>query len=536
MEEFSGVPLGLIVPEHFEGFSAIKKEDLTDIRNLLDAARSAAGLSRPESGKRVADSKESCPVAKKAKTASETEIILKKQSDSVWKIRDKLKEVESGTIRTALELNGLPSNGGPDTIQARLADALVFGALQPCKVCSENKWDLKPDGYYCGGAADEWAMCTVRTQEPPVIKFRCSDALRDIPFFAKLKGTVVKRIFQTGLKPMKQPSTIRATNATQMVVDATSPAAVKDPQSQVGLKGIIIAIAGKLKQSAKNAKKLINELGGTFHTGTVGSSVTCLVTTQEEVTNNGSKVRDAIKFGVPIVSEAFLTECAAKKCCALLQPFLIMCSSTVIEPSQEEVRKEKRMAAKLEKSGSSSSKIITVKVHGRAVVDPKSKMDADCHVLDDKGTVWDASLSNVNLRDGQNSYYKLQIIVPNVAGSSRLFLFRSWGRLGTQIGGEKTETFYSRESCKAAFMEQFVEKTGNDWNDRMNFKKQAGMFNYVEIDYGYDDSNTIKSENDIKAGSKSTLAKEVKDLVSMLFDLKTLTKSALLIFIQFYSI
>lgn len=38
-----------------------------------------------------------------------------------------------------------------------------------------------------------------------------------------------------------------------------------------------------------------------------------------------------------------------------------------------------------------------------------------------------------DVSSGINSFYRLQIIIPN--GTSRYYLFRRWGRVGTSSGG-----------------------------------------------------------------------------------------------------
>lgn len=42
----------------------------------------------------------------------------------------------------------------------------------------------------------------------------------------------------------------------------------------------------------------------------------------------------------------------------------------------------------------------------------------------------------------------------------KYYVFRSWGRVGTSIGGDKTEKFYSVESAVESFKEIYLDKTG----------------------------------------------------------------------------
>ena len=66
-----------------------------------------------------------------------------------------------------------------------------------------------------------------------------------------------------------------------------------------------------------------------MHTGSLGSTVTCAITTQAEVDKDGAKVKEAACFGVPLVKESWLSECEEKKTCALLRDHLLACSSSV---------------------------------------------------------------------------------------------------------------------------------------------------------------------------------------------------------------
>jgi hypothetical protein len=56
------------------------------------------------------------------------------------------------------------------------------------------------------------------------------------------------------------------------------------------------------------------------------------------VNKGGKKVVSARKFGVPIVSQAFLTAAETSQSCPLIEPHVIECSSTIVEPSTERDR------------------------------------------------------------------------------------------------------------------------------------------------------------------------------------------------------
>ena len=53
------------------------------------------------------------------------------------------------------------------------------------------------------------------------------------------------------------------------------------------------------------------------------------------------------------------------------------------------------------------------------------------------------------------------LIKKNIFIFSRFYIFRSWGRLGTTIGGTKLEEYYDKEDALAQFEFLYEDKTGN---------------------------------------------------------------------------
>jgi poly [ADP-ribose] polymerase len=65
----------------------------------------------------------------------------------------------------------------------------------------------------------------------------------------------------------------------------------------------------------------------------------------------------------------------------------------------------------------------------------------------------------------------------------RYWLFRSWGRIGTTVGGNKVENKHSLQEAVQHFEALFEEKTGNMWSNKKNFKKIPGRLFPVDLDY-----------------------------------------------------
>ena len=82
---------------------------------------------------------------------------------------------------------------------------------------------------------------------------------------------------------------------------------------------------------------------------------------------------------------------------------------------------------------------VKVTVKGAAAVDPESELEDSHHVLETGGVIWNAVLNMVDITRGTNSYYKLQVLESDGGIVKRYCVFRSWGRVGTTIGGTKLE-------------------------------------------------------------------------------------------------
>lgn len=66
----------------------------------------------------------------------------------------------------------------------------------------------------------------------------------------------------------------------------------------------------------------------------------------------------------------------------------------------------------------------------------------------------------------------------------RYYVFRSWGRIGTTIGGFKTQNYDTLDDAKKDFESYYEDQTGNLWKNRNNFQKMPGKKIPVETDYG----------------------------------------------------
>ncbi|GCC19745.1 hypothetical protein chiPu_0018509 [Chiloscyllium punctatum] len=104
----------------------------------------------------------------------------------------------------------------------------------------------------------------------------------------------------------------------------------------------------------------------------------------------------------------------------------------------------------------------------------------------------------------------------------RYWVFRSWGRVGTTIGGNKLEKMSSKEEAVDHFLGLYEEKTGNAWHSK-NFTKYPKKFYPLEIDYGQDEEAVKKLT--ANCNTKSKLDKAVQDLIKTIFDVESMKKA-----------
>lgn len=122
-------------------------------------------------------------------------------------------------------------------------------------------------------------------------------------------------------------------------------------------------------------------------------------------------------------------------------------------------------------------------VKNGGVLDPESGLNEATHsVYRDKGGVLYACvLARTNVQDGTNGYYKMQILKRD--GQESYHLFRSWGRIGTVIGGSLCDAM-SRDAAVETFEFHFMDKSANEWKHRGSFTKKPSKYFIMELDYG----------------------------------------------------
>ncbi|KAJ8274754.1 hypothetical protein COCON_G00093790 [Conger conger] len=503
-----------------KGFAALKAEDKEELKQRLPAVK-AEGKRKAEE----VDGETAKKQKKDEKQEKQFEMRLKEQSQLIWSIKDKLKNFcSTNDMKELLIANGQDVPSGESNIMDSLADCMAFGALKPCEEC-EGQLVFKSDAYYCNGDISAWTKCVFKTQIPNRKDWVTPKEFHEIPFLKKFKFKRQDRLFPK-IEAVSAPKTAPSTAGVSSAPLEPTPAPIPSDKPLTGMK--ILAV-GKLGKNKDELKAAVEELGGKI-TGTANKASVC-VSTKKEVEKLSKKMEEVKAAGVRVVSEEFLTD--IKSSGKALQELIFL---HAISPWGAEVKLEtpapttasktsganagKSTGRVKEEEGGSKAKKMKLTVKGGAAVDPDSGLENCAHVLDQNGKIFSATLGLVDIVRGTNSYYKLQLLEDDV--QKRYWVFRSWGRVGTTIGGNKLDKFYDKNSAMDNFRNLYEEKTGNSWTST-NFTKYPNKFYPLEIDYGQDEEAVKKLT--ASAGTKSQLQKPVQELIRMIFDVESMKKA-----------
>lgn len=85
-------------------------------------------------------------------------------------------------------------------------------------------------------------------------------------------------------------------------------------------------------------------------------------------------------------------------------------------------------------------------------VDGEFHAAAECHVYkDEEGVLYSAALHMTDVLSNINSYYKMQLLKDDT--QDIFYVFRSWGRVGTNVGGLSSDRYWSVQPAVNQFSE-----------------------------------------------------------------------------------
>jgi poly [ADP-ribose] polymerase 1 len=450
---------------------------------------------------------------------------LKKQNELFWNFKDKImKEMSNEDVKYLLELNEQKViHGGIDDTSTQLADILCFGALENCSECKNGQLQYSSKYYYCTGNITEWTKCSNRTQEPKRRECIINEEYADgYEFLKKYKFEERTRVFERTIEEIEAYKKIKETKEETVEV-------IKNPKKP--FTNMKFAVAGKLKYSNAKIKEIIEDLGGKLSSSVDNSSIIVVISKKEEVEKESNRILTAKSNLIPVVSEEFIDECKDDKLTAQFideDKFVESIKKHTLETWGTEIKTRlKNIGVKKEKKTeeerySKSAGTVKMKLKGGLAVDPDSGLEDEAHVLresDSSKDPFSVVLSMVDITRGKNSFYKLQLLENDK--SSRWYIFRAWGRVGTSIGGNRLDEHHSKSNAQEAFYNFYYDKTGNEWSNRNSFTKIPGKFFPIEVDYGEGDDETKKSKSSaITRICTSKLEKPVQDVIRLIFDVE----------------
>jgi poly [ADP-ribose] polymerase len=154
-------------------------------------------------------------------------------------------------------------------------------------------------------------------------------------------------------------------------------------------------------------------------------------------------------------------------------------------------------------------------------------------VVDDDGvTVYNANFTQTDLKTGVNRFYVVQLLQLS-APFSGYEIFCHWGRIGSKWEEEyfsklrdsfQTYSFANKSEAIADFKKWFGKKTGNDWEQRHDFRTRPGLYGFVELS-GVVNGGAQQEERGRSSTQPSSLDGRVAQLVKLLFDEDTILHS-----------
>ncbi|XP_061668275.1 poly [ADP-ribose] polymerase 1 [Syngnathoides biaculeatus] len=514
--EYSGAQL--------KGFDTLRAEDKDELKKRLPTVKTE-GKRKNEEVDGVSKKQKKEDEAEKRKLEEQ----LKAQSQLIWGLKDKLRKFCSvNDMKELLIANGQEVPSGESNVVDGLADGMAFGALERCEGCS-GQLVFKGDAYYCTGDISSWTKCVYKTTQPSRKDWVTPKEFQEVPFLKKFKFKRQDRVYPKDAPAQRQPE-VKAEPLASASDAPVEPVPEGGPSGKP-LTGMKVLTVGKLVKNKDDIKADVEELGGKI-SATAKKAALC-ISTKKVVEKMGKKMEEVKDAGVRVVSEDFLVDLKSSG-----KTFQELVSLHAISPWGAEVKVEaapvsaapapsksgptaaSKSAGRVKEEDGKKAKKMKLTVKGGAAVDPDSGLENSAHVLEHDGKMYSATLGLVDIVRGTNSYYKLQLLEDDV--QKRYWVFRSWGRVGTTIGGNKLEKIGDKNSALSNFMSVYKEKTGNEWGTT-DFTKYPNKFYPLEIDYGQDEEAVKRLTS--TAGTKSKLAKPVQDLIKLIFDVESMKKA-----------
>ncbi|XP_001947212.1 poly [ADP-ribose] polymerase [Acyrthosiphon pisum] len=496
------------------GYDNLKEVDRTNLKNLLPKMTITTTTAHN------LDKTDGPSSSKKMKFNNHSDLEIKKQNKLIFKYRDYLKTCPVKICKELLEYNKqeIPESNH-EAIYDRLSDLLAFGTLLPCDECEGQLVFRSGIGYQCLGYKNEWLKCDKIMAEPRRVEFKIpSHILENYDFLMKYKCKIQNRLFEKSNKTSISQSS--AVQNEKGIAKVTRILPLKNMEFITLLKG------SELKQ----IKLKVAKFGGTVVSHCT-NNIAAVFANPDSIIKKGVKIKEAESFEIEVVEPTAFFDAIDKGGNAI--ELIVEQNSAPwggkarerIEKRQKELEFEYKNKSNLKSKISGKSMYeksvptsVKLTLKGGIAVEPQSALEHKAHVYKQNNEVWNANLCLSDVQTGKNSYYKLQLLESD--NNNRYWVFRSWGRIGTTIGGFKTNEHESLQEAKQSFELFYEDQTGNAWRNRNHFVKVPGKKVPVETDYGQDESKTLDSISNIPC----KLPEPVQRLIRLLFDVESMKK------------
>ncbi|CAH2075136.1 unnamed protein product, partial [Iphiclides podalirius] len=491
--------------EELPGFKSLKKEDQTTVKQEI---KKSEGDEVPikkikKEPKDEADLKEEKELKKR----------LAEQSKLYDKSRNALSQLTKTELHELLETNNQDVLTGRDECLNHLADCMAFGVPQPCPECKQGQLVLDTFCYKCTGNMNEWTKCMYKTKEPKKTKMVVPSAYKKHAAFLKYKPKVTTRIFES--EPPPPPITIKKEESPEDSTQKPIPP----------LKNLQFFLLGKSKKPKEEVKVRILKLGGLV-VSKITDTTAAVVSTKNEIEKMSSKMEDIKNKEIEVIEDSFFDLIDAKEG-TISETLRLIRENNIADwgsdPSKR-IPQDVLDGKSIQKSGSqyvkSKSGVTKLKVKGGTAIDPDSGLEDEAHVYrDESGTKYTVVLCKTDVVEQKNSYYKIQLLEADK--NKKYWIFRSWGRIGTPIGGNKVENCTSLMDAINKFEGLYMERTQNPWDTRANFVKIPGAYYPIDVDYGDEPSSAVA----LKVDEKCKLDVSVQQLIMKIFDINVMKQT-----------
>ncbi|OMJ75809.1 hypothetical protein SteCoe_24990 [Stentor coeruleus] len=159
-------------------------------------------------------------------------------------------------------------------------------------------------------------------------------------------------------------------------------------------------------------------------------------------------------------------------------------------------------------------KIVKAIKKGRAVVDNECSKSSDCHVYEEPAKVWCCTLNQADLKDNANKYYIIQLLEED-KNPGKFYVWNRWGRVG----------YSGQNALRGPFLD--LNKAKHEYNKKFMDKTKGG---YIEVQISYEEETpepqtSKKAVREETKQEESKLDSRVRDLVNLIFDLKTINST-----------